>query len=64
LKGLGRRRRTLVLDNLRNRRRYWLQKEETEDKQRWKRKFITSTEGIKTIYLPQINALAKKQHAE
>jgi hypothetical protein len=44
VKGLGkRRRRTQLLDDLRNRRRYWELKEETEDLNRWKRQFINRT---------------------
>jgi hypothetical protein len=34
------RRRTQVLDDLRNRRRYWELKEEAENRKRWKRQFI------------------------
>ena len=34
VKGVGRRRQ--LLDDLSNRRRYWEQKEEAEDKRRWK----------------------------
>jgi hypothetical protein len=36
VKAVGRRR-TKVLDDLRNRRRYWELKEEAEDRKRWKR---------------------------
>ena len=47
VKGLGRRRRTQLLDDLRNRRRYWELKEEAEDRKRWKqskikKKYISS----------------------
>ena len=42
LKGVGRRI-TPLLDNLRNRRRYWGLKEEVEDRKRWKRQFINRT---------------------
>ena len=35
-----RRRRTQLLDDLRNRRRYWELKEEAKDRNRWKRQFI------------------------
>ena len=38
MKGIGRRI-TQLLDNLKNRRRYWELKEEAEDRNRWK-KFI------------------------
>ena len=34
------RRRTQLLDDLRNRRRYWEPKEGVEDRNRWKRQFI------------------------
>ena len=40
--GVGRRR-TQLLDDLRNRRRYWDLKEEYEDRKRWKRQFINRT---------------------
>jgi hypothetical protein len=36
----GVRRRTQLLDDLRNRKRYWEQKEEAEDRNRWKQQFI------------------------
>ena len=36
VKGVGRRRRTLLLDDLKNRRRYWELKEEAEDRKRWR----------------------------
>ena len=39
VKGVGRRR-TQLLDDLRNRRRYWELKEEAEDRKRWRRQFI------------------------
>ena len=35
------RRRTQLLDDLRNRRRYWELKEEAEDRKRWRRQFIS-----------------------
>jgi hypothetical protein len=41
VKGVGRR--TQVLDGLRNRRRYWEQKEKAEDRKRWKRQLINRT---------------------
>ena len=42
-KGVGRRRRRVqLLDDLRNRRRHWVLKEEAEGK-RWKRQFINRT---------------------
>jgi hypothetical protein len=43
VKGVGRRRRTQLLDNLRNRRRYWKLKEEGQDRKRWRRQFINWT---------------------
>ena len=44
VKGVGRRRRrTQLLDDLRNRRRYWELKEEAEDRKRWRRQFISRT---------------------
>jgi hypothetical protein len=42
VKGVGRRR-TQLLDGLRNRRRYWELKEEAEDRKKWKREFISQT---------------------
>jgi hypothetical protein len=39
----GVRRRTKLLDDLRNRRRYWELKEEAEDRKRWRRQFINRT---------------------
>ena len=42
VKGVGRGR-TLLLDDLRNRRRYWELKEEAEDRKRWRRLFINRT---------------------
>ena len=38
-----RRRRTQLLDDLRNRRRYWELKVEAEDRKRWRRQFINPT---------------------
>ena len=43
VKGVGRRRRTQLLDDLRNSRRYWELKEEAEDRKRWRRQFINRT---------------------
>ena len=37
------RRRTQLLDDLRNRRRYWKLKGEDEDRKRWKRQLINET---------------------
>ena len=51
VKGVGRRR-TQLLDDLRNRRRYWELKEEAEYLKRWNRQFITRTYGRNTNYLP------------
>ena len=42
VKGIGRRR-TQLLDDLRNRRRYWELKEEAEDRKRWRRQFMNQT---------------------
>ena len=42
VKGVGRRR-TQLLDDLKNRRRYWELKEEAEDRKRWRRQFINRT---------------------
>ena len=42
VKAVGRRR-THLLDALRNRKRYWELKEEAEDRKRWKRHFINRT---------------------
>ena len=42
VKGVGKRR-TQLLDDLINRRRYWELKEEAEDKKRWRRQFINRT---------------------
>jgi hypothetical protein len=42
MKGLGRRR-TQLLDYLRNRGRYWELKEEAEDQKRLKQQFMTRT---------------------
>ena len=47
VKGVGRRR-TQLLDDLRNRRRYWELKEEAEDLKRWKRQFINPIKGRNT----------------
>ena len=41
VKGVGRR--TQLLDDLRNRRRYWELKEEAEDRKRWRQQFINRT---------------------
>ena len=41
VEGVGRR--TKVLVDLRNRKRYWVLKEEVEDRKRWKQQFITRT---------------------
>ena len=43
VKWVGRRRRTQLLDNLRNRRRHWELKKEAEDRKRWRRQFINRT---------------------
>jgi hypothetical protein len=42
VKGVGRRR-TQLLNDLRNRRKYWELKEEAEVKKRWRRQFINRT---------------------
>ena len=41
VKEVGRRRRTQLLDDLRNMRRYWEIKEEAEDRKGWRRQFIS-----------------------
>jgi hypothetical protein len=43
MKAVRRRRRAQLLNDLRNRRRYWNLKEEAEDTKRWKRQLITRT---------------------
>ena len=43
VKGVGRRRRTQLYDDLRNRVRYWELKEEAEDRKRWRLQFINRT---------------------
>ena len=40
VRGVGRRR-TQLLDDLRDRRRYWELKKEAEDRKRWRRQFIS-----------------------
>ena len=40
VKGEGRSRRIQLLDDLRNRRRYWELKVKAEDRKRWRRQFI------------------------
>jgi hypothetical protein len=42
VKGVGRRR-TQLLEDLGNRRRYWELKEEAKDRKRWRRQFINRT---------------------
>ena len=42
VKGVGRRR-TQLLDNLKDRRRYWELKEEANDRKRWRLQFINRT---------------------
>ena len=42
VKGVGRRR-TQLLDDLRNRRKYWELKEEAEDRKGWRRQFSNRT---------------------
>ena len=51
MKGVGRSR-TQLLDDLRNRRRYWELKEEAADRKRLKLQFINRTYGTNT-YLPK-----------
>jgi hypothetical protein len=41
VKGVGRKRRTQLLDDLRNRRRYWGPMEEVEDRKSCKQHFIS-----------------------
>ena len=45
VKSVGRRR-TQLLDDLRNRRRYWELKEETEDRKRWRLQFINRDKNL------------------
>ena len=58
MKGEGRRR-TQLLDDLRNRRRYWELKEEAEDRNRWKDSLsIEHKEGIvNTIIMDVFNSI-------
>jgi hypothetical protein len=49
VRGIGRRRKQLL--DLRSRRRHWELIEETENRNRWKRQFISPTFGRNT-YLP------------
>jgi hypothetical protein len=46
----GVRRGTQILDNLRNRRRYWEEKEDPEVRKWWKRRLITRTLGRNKIH--------------
>ena len=57
VKRIGRRRRTQLLDNLRNRRRYWELKEEAED-----RKNGDDSLSVDHKYLPLVLGPANKQH--
>ena len=52
MNGVGRRR-TQVLDDVRNRRRYWELKEEAEDRNRWKTKVYQS--NIMKKYISSIS---------
>ena len=52
------RRRTHLLDDLRNMSRYWELKEEAEDRKRWKRQFITRTQGRNKMYLSHVHGPA------
>ena len=51
MKELGRRR-TQLLDDLRNGGRYWGLRKEIGDQKRWKRQSISRTEGRNASYLP------------
>ena len=55
IKGVGRRRRTLFFDDLRNRARYWELKEEAEDRKRWRQQLIIELKG-------EIPVIFNKQH--
>ena len=44
MKGVGRIRRRQLLDDLRNRKRYWELKEEVEDRKRWRQQFINQAQ--------------------
>jgi hypothetical protein len=52
VKGVGGRR-TQLLDDVRNRRRYWELKEEAEDQNRWKQQFFQS--NIRKTYISSIS---------
>ena len=58
LKGVGKRG-SRILDDLRNRRRYWELKNEDEDRKRWQLKFMTSTERRISSSLKQVHGSAK-----
>jgi hypothetical protein len=58
--GIGRRR-TLLLDDLRNRRRYWKLKEEAEDRKKWKQQFAW-TKGRNASYLAEVHGPSNKQY--
>ena len=62
--GVGRRRRTKLLDNFRNRRRYWKLKEEGEDKKKNGNDSLSHEhkEEIRS-YLPQVHGSANKLEA-
>ena len=41
---------TQLLDDIRNRRRYWELKEKVEDRKRWRRQFINQTYYLMVLY--------------
>ena len=44
--------RTQLLDDLKKRRRYWKQKEEAEDRKRWKQQFIIAHKQVGIFHNP------------
>jgi len=60
-KGVGKRR-TKLLDVLRNKRNYWEIKEEVQDRKSLKRQFIPRTKGRNKNYHTQVHTPADRQH--
>ena len=60
VRGVGRRR-TQLLDDLRNRRRYWELNENAEDRKMWNRQFINRTLERNSSHLTEVNGSANKQ---
>ena len=58
--GVGRRR-TQLLEDLRNRRRYWELKGKAENRKRWKLQFLNRTQGRNTTCLPSVYGPAYKE---